>query len=486
MKIELSQNKEAYQFLNELGIPKLDIVAEVIEKLLPKYTNESLAVSIVEHKRDVIAIEHAYATDSQEKEGRLRERLRATPFILIEIQNAGGVYRRPLDLYFGSDELRLYFAGNDSFGCVSPDYPQSAMELFDDLGVEDSVRIRWKGGNRQGFVDIKNYHGWHERGINGFDPEIHVDGLEYAIASPTPEKSEIIWNNIAVPHSACIRGVVEKSTRQTYENSTKEDQISDFGRLLIEAAWLPDSDGSLHEPINLTLDDLPDSFIRDEKLAQQLGMKMDVVAKLAEEAGVTAENIELLRQHPEEFDQWKAAMSAQKQKPAFPERASSNPERRREKLQEQIGDAPKKEYEQRDRSVRTTRGTVDPTLWLRNQYKNEDGQMICQVCKDKMPFRRRDGEHYFESVEALSRDHFTMEHEAQFLALCPLCAARYNEFVKQDEEEEAMVNMKNALMNSEGCEVPLRLGELNTSIRFVEIHYHDIKTIIETSIKDNS
>ena len=477
VKIELSQNKEVYQFLNELGIPEMDLVAEVIEKLLPKYTNESLAVSIVEHKCDVIAIERAYATDSQEKKGRLRERLRATPFILIESQSAGGGYRRPRDLYFGSDELRLYFAGNDSFGCVSPDYPQSAMELFDDLGVEDSVRIRWKGGNRQGFVDINNYHGWHERGINGFDPEIHVDGLEYAIASPTPEKSEFIWNNIAVPHSACIRGVVEKSTRQTYENSTKEDQISDFGRLLIEAAWLPGSDGSLHEPIDLTLDDLPDSFIRDEKLAQQLGMKMDVVAKLAEEAGVTAEDIELLRQHPEEFDQWKAAMSAQKQKPAFPERASSNPERRREKLEEQMGDAPKKEYEQRDRSVRTTRGTVDPTQWLRNQYKNEDGQMVCQVCKEEMPFIKRDGEHYFETVEVLSRDHFTMEHEAQFLALCPVCAAMYNEFIKQ--YEEAMVNMKNALMNSEGFEVPLRLGELDTSIRFVETHYHDIKTIIE-------
>ena len=477
VKIELSQHKEVYQFLNELGIPELDLVAEVIEKLLPKYTNESRSVSIVEHKRDVIEIERAYATDSQEKKRRLRERLRATPFILMESQSSGGAYRRPRDLYFGSDELRLYFSGNNSFGCVSPDYPQSAMALFDDLGVEDSVRVQCKAGNRQGFVDIKNYHGWHERGINGFDPEIHVDGLEYAIAAPTPEKSEFIWNNIAIPHSACIRGVVEKSTRQTYENSTKEDQISDFGRLLIEAAWLPGSDGSLHEPMDLTLDDLPDSFIRDEKLAQQLGMKMDVVAKLAEKAGVTAEDIELLRQHPEEFDQWKAAISAKKQKPAFPERASSNPERRREKLAEQMGDAPKKKYEQRDRSVRTTRGAVDPVLWLKNQYKNEADQMICQVCKEEMPFRKRDGEYYFEAVEAFSGDHFTMEHEAQFIAMCPLCAAMYKEFVKQDEA--AMVGLKNELMNTDDCEVPLCLGELDTTIRFVETHYQDIKAILE-------
>ena len=83
----------------------------------------------------------------------------------------------------------------------------------------------------------------------------------------------------------------------------------------------------------------------------------------------------------------------------------------------------------------------------------------------------------FEAVEALSREHFTMEHEAQFLALCPLCAAMYKEFVKQDEG--AMSDLKNVLMNTDDFEVPLRLGKLETSIRFVETHYHDIKMILE-------
>lgn len=103
--------------------------------------------------------------------------------------------------------------------------------------------------------------------------------------------------------------------------------------------------------------------------------------------------------------------------------------------------------------------------------------MICQVCKKEMPFRKRDGEHYFEAVEAFSRAHFPMEHEAQFLALCPLCAAMYNEFVKHDEG--AMKSLKNALMNSEDAEVSLQLGELDTSVRFVESHFLHIRTIID-------
>ncbi len=478
VKVELSRHKEAYQFLNDLGIPELDLVAEVIEKILPKYRTASLTVSTDEHKRDFITIEHACATDSQEKKERLWEQLRATPFILAESPGTEGtIYGRPDQVYFGSDELRMYFSGNDSFACVSPDYAQSATVLFKDLGVKESVRIQRKGSNRQKYVTIKYYHGWHERGINGFDPDMHVDGLERAIATPIPERSAFIWNNIAVPNFACIRGGVETSTRQTYENSTLEDRISEFGRLLVDTAWLPRSDGSMHKPSDLTLDDLPESFVHDEKLAHQLGMKMDVVAKLAEEAGVTAENIEFLANHPEEFKQWKDSISAQQYKPTFPEKESSNLERRRENITKQLAAAPNKTYDQRARNIRITRGTVDPSLWLKNQYTNDSGQMICQVCKEEMPFRKRDGEHYFETVEALSRDHFSLEHEAQFLALCPVCAAMYKEFIKQDES--AMTDLKNALMDADDFEVPLRLGELDTTVRFVETHYHDIKTILE-------
>ncbi|HUT61906.1 MAG TPA: hypothetical protein VNA25_29055 [Phycisphaerae bacterium] len=91
--------------------------------------------------------------------------------------------------------------------------------------------------------------------------------------------------------------------------------------------------------------------------------------------------------------------------------------------------------------------------------------------------KKREGEYYCEAVEALSKVYCGREHEAQFLALCPLCAAMYKEFVRQDEE--AMTELKNALMDSDDLEVPLRLGDLNASIRFFETHYDDIKTILE-------
>ena len=478
---EICKDEKAFEFLKKLGLKEPDAVDEVIEKVLPKYANEASTVPIEEHQRDIFTIERAYATDSQGKKRHLRDRLNETPFVRVENQSDGKiVYKRPCELYFASDELRLYFLSNSAVWFVNPDYPQSIKALFEDLGIAHEIRIDCKSKRGTHNHITLSYKNGYRKGLKGFDPEIQVHGLEYALDNISYKTGEIIWNKIASNYSHCIKGKILRSSRQDFSPnaSTYEEMvmISDFGRLLIETEWLPLPDGNFHKPCDLTIDDLPDSFIRDERLAQQLGMKLDVVAKLAEEAGVTVEDIELLKLHPTEFQQWKAAISAKKQKPIFPERASSNPERRREKLGEQIGDSPKKEYEQRDRSVRTTRGAIDPVLWLRNQYKNADGQMICQICKDEMPFRKRDGEYYFEAVEALSKDHFPKEHEAQYLALCPLCSAMYKEYIINDKD--SMVDLKNKLMNTDEFEVPLRLEKKDMSIRFVETHYHDIKAIL--------
>jgi len=60
--------------------------------------------------------------------------------------------------------------------------------------------------------------------------------------------------------------------------------------------------------------------------------------------------------------------------------------------------------------------------------------------------------------------------------LCPLCAAMYKEFVKRDEEQEAKLH--HVLQNAKGLEVPVKLGYWETSVRFVEIHWRDLKTIL--------
>ena len=142
--------------------------------------DDSATVESEENTHDLMKIEQAYKTDSQEKKSRLREALPKTPFILAERAGAERtVYRKPDQVYFESHELRTYFCGNNSFAYVSPDHLHSA--LFKDLGVKETVRIRRREKDTQGYVCVEEFHGCHERGHKGFDSDICVDGFECAI-----------------------------------------------------------------------------------------------------------------------------------------------------------------------------------------------------------------------------------------------------------------------------------------------------------------
>jgi hypothetical protein len=112
--------------------------------------------------------------------------------------------------------------------------------------------------------------------------------------------------------------------------------------------------------------------------------------------------------------------------------------------------------------------------WLRNQYTNEDEQLVCQLCKEEMPFKKRNGEYYFESVEIFQD--VEKELECLHLALCPLCAAKYKEFVKRDSD--ASEQMRNAILELGTTSVAVSLGDEETCIRFVETHFQDLKTVL--------
>lgn len=480
VKLALTRDEGAARFLTALGIPKLDKVAEVIERILPKYQSE---VSIDEHLRDMDRILQAYQTDSRKGQGKLQERLESTPFVLVEAWDRGHErFCLPAEAYFRSSELEIYYQGNEEIGFASDRYTKAMREMLKALGVSSAVRVHREAPNSQGFVIIADMHSWHQRAVGGFDPGIRVEGLEHAIANPTVDKSAFIWNSIARPHSACIAGTVQTSTKQNYQNSRSETRVSSFGQTLRESRWLPRKDGSFAKPSELVLDDLLASFERNQQLAIQLGMESDVLTQLAAEAGLDPQLLALAKQHAIEFRAWATKLSAQDTKPAFPVRASADPDRRQARLDDEYAVAARREYEIRERSVRASRGTVDPHGYLRSNYTNEKEQLICQICKDVMPFRKRTGEYYFEAVEVLPGHLLPHEEEEQFLALCPVCAAMYWEFVKKDEA--ALERFRSAVLTAQNCEIPVELGDLYTSVRFVEKHFLDLKTILTSEDED--
>ena len=121
--------------------------------------------------------------------------------------------------------------------------------------------------------------------------------------------------------------------------------------------------------------------------------------------------------------------------------------------------------------------------WIIEEYKNENGKVICQICKKVMPFKTRKGEYYFEAVESF--DDFDREIEEIHLALCPVCAAKYKEFVKPKDKNERseleryeMQNFKFAIMDSDSDTIPIGLDKSET-VYFTMKHITAIRTLLQ-------
>ena len=340
--------------------------------------------------------------------------------------------------------------------------------------------------------------GWSEK--HGIDEDFEISEFETLLANPDLKKSKLIWDTMNELDESYLNARYRSNS--WYVLKTTNSLLVDELR---KNSWVPQRQNGQNsvyfvKPSKADVELLPKGFSyeheskwlqaiefgrskRDREEAerrreQQATHEYQRKNDAAKEMGFSSleegeEMAELKRKDPEGYKKWQE--SAQN-KPRFPERGSWNPERREATLAEQLANAPEKEYETRSRNVRTSRASIDPSIQLINLYTNDSEQMVCQICQDEMPFRKRDGEYYFEAVEAFSLEYFSQENEAQFLALCPLCAAMYKEFVKRDDATQA--ELHETLQNVDIPEVPVKLGEWETSIRFVETHWRDMITIL--------
>lgn len=284
VKRSLCRDKQVVEFLRELGLSTPDIVDEVIETVLPRYTGGK-SVEIKVWKSDFRKILGALEGVDIAKRYRLSEKLKEATWVLVQPAHKEDLYLvRPDSAYVPSGELQMYFARDDEVRFLAKDYySDQQVEVLVSLGVARSPRIKVRAPSYEGHVTLANYHGWHKRGLASFDPEWAVDGLAKALAEPDLEVSALVWNRIAVPNAHLVRGVIETSSRKTFESSRRKEEWSSTGQFLHETAWLPDRDGEFHKPAGLMLSELPPQFDRDapqaKRLAEALAMKQPEAVK---------------------------------------------------------------------------------------------------------------------------------------------------------------------------------------------------------------
>ena len=168
---------------------------------------------------------------------------------------------------------------------------------------------------------IEDYHGQHAKGVNGFDPDCRIDGLDIAIRNAPMERASFIWNKLLVPNWKLIRGTVVYSGKQDFSRIDDEKKsFSKMGELVTNIAWIPTTSGP-KSPYRIDVRLFPEGFVCDRNLENAFEMRpwdgiSDEARRLdqAKAAGMTPEffafvkdhekDIELIKDHYDEFRSW--------------------------------------------------------------------------------------------------------------------------------------------------------------------------------------
>lgn len=369
---------------------------------------------------------------------------------------------------------------------------QEFVSFLKAMGVMYRLKVvasptRWwhPNGNKLVSDDFSKYSLGNERSSSKeIDEDWTIDGFDQYLLCAINGKlraSQLIWAAIITTDS--------KAAKARYAKNGKSHLIEVASLLtqrLNAAAWIPDRDGVVRKPQDMTREMLREDFKFDDRngLLTAIGFGENAEKQSAEhqaretkarEFGFSAEELDELARAKKE-----GRLQINPRVPEFPDRTAPDPERRSAKVAAEAAAAPAKTYETRERSVRTSKGGVAATTYLSNQYTGADTQMVCQCCRKEMPFRKRDGKPYFEAVEAFGREDITAEHEAPHLALCPLCAAKYKEFVKRDDAaREALKEDVQTAPNGQR-EFDLML-DTPARLRFTGTHVCDLRAVLSTS-----
>lgn len=450
VKRSLCATPAVITFLRALGLTEPDLVDEVVQQILPKYAAGKIDINDEPQlRRDLARILEALKGAKSKGASAFVTQLAQTPFLRAVNAGAGELtWRRPGDLYFRSDELEMYFAGNSDAWFLDSVYVEHQQQLAA-LGIDSSVHVSFRPPGWNGHITVADQHSWHRRGLSGFDPDCQIDGLDHALRNPNENRSRFVWNRLLKEHLKQIRGVVESSSRLTYEASTKTRVPSVMGKLVIEHPWLPSRAGGWHKPGELGLEDLPEGFEQSESLAEKLGMRSSALGQLARQKNIPPDKLQVLIDHlnDPELQRFLAKKAKEppppppKPVPEFPVRQVSDIDTRTSRAGEEATDAPTRMHEMRGRSVRVTGNEIDPRTWLREQYTNDAGIMFCQMQGSAplvMPFKFRPGggdeQYYFEKCEFFTG--LGLEVRANHLALSPDCAAEFAQACPLSEQQK--------------------------------------------------
>jgi hypothetical protein len=518
---------EARQFLEALKFTEPDVVAEVLDMVLPRYASLDIQdLDRAQHEADLLHIASALADVSADRRQHLYERLSSAAFLVGENEVTGELrLMTPAALYRRTTDMEIYLNGNAEAWFLREDYQPWSGQLRS-LGVREEPVIHARTPGAHGYVVVADYYGVHERGLDRFDPEADIDDLEFALRNPNHARSEYVWNELLSPNHHLIAGVVERSARQEFINSSREDRTSPIGAMAMSGAWLPSPDGAFHHPAGLQVDDLPEQYKRDDVLAKALGMVQPVVEEACRQLGLPSDVLRGLSEHPDLVEEVKrklkdrsagtsqevnidvavdpqpdadeavdyiTALTEAFSRPSESIRDAygtaitavgivSNPEFRRSRVQEAIEEDKAAEPLRRERFQKVPRRVWEAKDSSVRQFLAEQYAGRCQICGET--FIKRDNTSYFEGMYLVSRTQARwIDRPGNAICLCATCCAKFQfGTVVADDILAQIVAWRTRREGDGDARLTLQLCGEHVVLRFTEKHLLDLQEIIKAAL----
>lgn len=304
----------------------------------------------------------------------------------------------------------------------------------------------------------------------------YIPFLEEALKSKDIVISAYIWNFLSTKNL-------------TYYSEHKENgsvYYSDLVYELQENSWLPNSKNEFLKPKDAYLEDLPAEFTRQNVLdiITILGIKSRNESNKKLKDSLLANNInipicdiqqinDLYQNNPDLYEELKQYFDEKQ---------------RMKKDIEEAQKAKKKEYVKKEYSHIVSETVIDAKPYLKNMYYiSGRDYMVCQICRKNMPFKTKKGFWYFEDVEIFKNTIVDKADEATHISLCPICSAKYKEYIKNNEMQQVeMVNQILSKNNKEEIKISM---DVQSTLTFTHKHFFDLKTklplLLSAQIKED-
>ena len=356
-------------------------------------------------------------------------------------------WTRPSKIYLDSPYLNtglkvLYETLNeDSEGwkwSLSLKYKESGLDLARLAKFAEAVGTQTKLQPTEQWIPREHpeYHDLVENALGqwrsdtGTNKDYTIQEFEVLLETSTIEKSRLIWRTMCALPQHCLRA--EYQSNQS--NPPLRKGHSSLVHKLRKVKWIPQKSGdsaSFERPCDASVEYLLEGFQYDSgqawlgavefgKTTREQEMEYILQNQRAQEMGFDS---------VDEAEKMAIIANDLKTQGKSPEEIIDRirrKERRKELLIIDLSHADDRQYENRARSIRVSRTKIDPRTLLIEEYTTGMNEVECQMCRQYMPFKKYNcDEDYFEAVEALNKKYFPKEHESQYLALCPECAAKY-------------------------------------------------------------